>query len=273
MPLRAASSLDDFLARPLGSYLVGSSFIYWVARPRLCGFAIWGRPSASDVETIVRAKAYEWRETTPRHASIADSRRLTGIDVGAYEAFARHVAERRSTLANHVEKLAYLPPAGNSAAAAVAVGFFARSELPYPVSEFAELGPALDWLGHSDPRLAAELEEVQANATGATTLLDALRRMLVSSGDLSGVSIEAAARALAMSERTLQRRLRESETTFQNEVALARIAKAEILMAESDAPISTIAIDVGFASPQHFARRFRELRGESPTDWRARTRK
>jgi AraC-like DNA-binding protein len=266
--MRAAISVDDFLARPLGSYLVGATFVYWCARPRLCGFSLWGRPSATDIETIVRAKKYELAPTTPRHASVADGRRLTGIDVAAYEVFAKYVAENHALRGDRIERLAYLaPPTG--AVSAVAVGFFQVNAFPYPVSKFDDLPSALAWLGHADDRLAIELEEIQAGAAGGTSLLDALRRLLAGSLD---ATMADAAHALSLSERTLQRRLQEARTTFQDEVARARITKAETLMAESDRPISAIALDVGFASPQHFSRRFRELHGASPTDWRERTR-
>ena len=38
----------------------------------------------------------------------------------------------------------------------------------------------------------------------------------------------------------------------------------------SDVPISNVALDVGCASPQHFASLFKKFVGETPTAWRKR---
>lgn len=267
--MRAALDVADFLSNPLGSYVSGSTYVYWCARPRLCGFSVWGRPSVADVEAIVEAKKFELFETTPRHCSVADGRRLTGIDVAAYEVLARHVAEKFEKLGDRVERLAYLPPGGTGVVGAVAVGFFEVNKLPYPVGKFDDLAAALAWLGHPDPALAAEIDEIQAKVTGETTFLGTVRRLLSVSTDMTS---ERLAQALDISERTLQRRLAEAGTSFLDEVALARIKKAETLMLDSDLPIAAISAEVGFASPQHFSRRFREIHGEPPTDWRARRR-
>jgi AraC family transcriptional regulator len=47
-----------------------------------------------------------------------------------------------------------------------------------------------------------------------------------------------------------------------------RVEAAKRLLATGDAPVSTIAAEVGFGSPSHFARTFRAATGLSPGDYR-----
>jgi AraC-like DNA-binding protein len=51
-----------------------------------------------------------------------------------------------------------------------------------------------------------------------------------------------------------------------------RLAEAERRLRETDEPVTAIALDVGFVSPQHFSTHFRRARGLSPSAWRARQR-
>ena len=44
------------------------------------------------------------------------------------------------------------------------------------------------------------------------------------------------------------------------------------LLLESDAKLTSVAVEVGCASLQHFSSLFRKLTGESPSAWRARHR-
>jgi AraC-like DNA-binding protein len=81
--------------------------------------------------------------------------------------------------------------------------------------------------------------------------------------------VETTARALGLSTRTLQRRLREADTTFQGEVLSARVRMAQRCMLESDASLTAIALDTGFTSPQHMATVFRRLVGQTPSAWRS----
>ena len=89
---------------------------------------------------------------------------------------------------------------------------------------------------------------------------------------LEGPSIAEAAKSLGMSERTLQRRLREADTSYVDQLAKARLGAAQRLLLDSDASLTTIALDVGCASLQHFSALFRKQLGESPSSWRARHR-
>jgi AraC-like DNA-binding protein len=70
----------------------------------------------------------------------------------------------------------------------------------------------------------------------------------------------------------LQRRLAERDTTFQRELAHARVDAAKKLLIDTDASLTEIAFDVGCASLPTFSALFRKIVGESPSQWRARER-
>ena len=49
-----------------------------------------------------------------------------------------------------------------------------------------------------------------------------------------------------------------------------RIHKAQRLLEDTSLPISQIAFDTGFADSNYFSRRFRQVVGQSPRDYRSR---
>jgi AraC-like DNA-binding protein len=112
------------------------------------------------------------------------------------------------------------------------------------------------------------LDALYDEVAGAGQVVAAVRDWL--DRHLLGAEIAHAARALGMSERTLQRKLGGSGTTFKDQVADARIRAAKTRLRETDAPLTEIAYDVGCASLQHFSRMFRKRVGQSPSAYRAR---
>lgn len=72
----------------------------------------------------------------------------------------------------------------------------------------------------------------------------------------------------------LSRFLREFKTTFkatpQQFVRVRRLARASDLLARTDAPLTTIALETGFASHAHFSTAFRASTGMTPSVYRRR---
>ncbi len=79
------------------------------------------------------------------------------------------------------------------------------------------------------------------------------------------------ARRFGLSQRTLQRRLREFGTSLQKEINAAHLRIAKRLMHETNNSLKWIAIESGYASLQHFSSSFRARVGLSPSAWRAGT--
>ena len=74
-----------------------------------------------------------------------------------------------------------------------------------------------------------------------------------------------AARALAVSEATLRRRLAADGTSFGDLLADVRMSHALGLLQSSDLAVNRIALEVGYASASRFAVRFRARFGISPS--------
>jgi len=79
------------------------------------------------------------------------------------------------------------------------------------------------------------------------------------------------ARALHMSPRTLQRRLEQEGTSFQDVVDSAREELARIYMANPAYRLGEVAYLLGFSEISAFTRAFKRWTGMTPTEWRVRS--
>ncbi len=87
----------------------------------------------------------------------------------------------------------------------------------------------------------------------------------LSSGD---VDVEAIARSLGMSARTLQRRLAEEHTSFKAAIDSVRRRQA-LLLLDGGAAIAEVAWMLGYSEPSAFHRAFRRWTGRTPEAWRS----
>ncbi|HEY4243178.1 MAG TPA: AraC family transcriptional regulator ligand-binding domain-containing protein [Kofleriaceae bacterium] len=81
--------------------------------------------------------------------------------------------------------------------------------------------------------------------------------------------IGAIAGRLETTPRTLQRKLGEARTTFQDQLDDVRHVAARRLLAQTELPPIDIAFLLGFAEPNSFARAFRHWERTTPLRWRA----
>jgi AraC-like DNA-binding protein len=182
------------------------------------------------------------------------------------------MAPRISGFSQTVRRQALVRPEGM--AGAVVGGFYSLVSSGYPTRAFADAHEALAWLGRPEAEARAlmnELNDLVMQQMGQHPLLGELHRVL--RHRLVDASLADVARELGMSERTLQRRLREAGTSFQAELNTVQVRTAQTLLLESDAKLTSVAVEVGCASLQHFSSLFRKMTGESPSAWRARHRK
>lgn len=83
------------------------------------------------------------------------------------------------------------------------------------------------------------------------------------------ISIAALARAVGLSMFHFARAFKQSEgVTPHDYLVQRRVKRAMKLLAETDLPLSEIAVAVGFSDQSHCARRFREHVGVCPRDYR-----
>jgi len=64
---------------------------------------------------------------------------------------------------------------------------------------------------------------------------------------------------------------REAGSSMHKFLTKVRVRNAEALLVRSDLPIGDIALDCGFATIQHFSRVFKEVRGQTPIEFRRRS--
>jgi AraC-like DNA-binding protein len=250
---------------PVGRYVAGDCYAHFCAYPELWGVVLWGRPNEDVARAFGRTLILEL--VNPMHVSVIDATRIEGADISAFKALAWYMRTNAEQLARVVSRLALVRPRGFSGA--MVTGVFDMVVRPYPVQVFDNLEAALAW---SDVPLTwlPTFAELHAVATGTPAILTALRPLL--ERDLANITVAQAARTLSLSERSLQRKLTEAGTTFVAELGAARVRAAQRLLVDSDLPLTTIALEVGCASLQHFSVLFRKHIGEAPSTWRRRLR-
>lgn len=263
MKLEPAQSLARFMDSPVGRFWPGDSFFYWCASPTLYGFSLWGRPGAEDLERLCAALVVELSPRAQPHCSLVDASLVEEVDPGAFEVLQRYVKRHRAALSKRVTKLALVRPSG--LVGAVVAGFYAVLDSPYPTKDFEQLEPALAWLGADG---AQTILERRAELSGVSPLLAQLRSVLAAMGPRAEVAD--VAKHLSLSSRTLQRRLGALKTSFQKELLAHRLRAAQVALRDGDQPITTISLEAGFSTPQHFSAAFRKVTGLTPTQFRAR---
>ena len=111
-----------------------------------------------------------------------------------------------------------------------------------------------------EPELRRRLSELDVGSSTTERVRGALLELLpIGSG-----SMEAVARELRVSARTLQRRLKEEGTTFQAALGETREALARHYLANTSLPAAEISFLLGYEDPNSFYRAFRTWTGHTP---------
>lgn len=266
-----AGTLDELASDPVGLWVAGETWAHFCLAPRLWGVVLWGRPTEEHAVALGRSLVVELGPPAEPHASVIDASRIEGVDAGAFAAAGRYLAKHRVALRTAVVRVALVRPSGLGGA--IVAGAYQVLPRPYPVEVVADAGAAGSWLARHDDGLdgaaiARTLDEIHGAASGTPALVAALRAYV--EARLATAAIGEAASALGLSERSLQRKLAASGTTFQDELVAARVRAAKHLLEESDTQLTSIAFEVGCASLQHFGAMFRRATGVSPGAWRRR---
>ena len=100
-----------------------------------------------------------------------------------------------------------------------------------------------------------------------------VRSVLETRTTLPYPSLNEVASILCVSDRTLKRRLKEADTSFQAILDNVRQRQAIELMNAGQLSLQTIALRIGYTDPATFSRAFKRWTGQSPNDWHFRSRK
>ena len=114
--------------------------------------------------------------------------------------------------------------------------------------------------------LVERIRQQLADASDATG--DRLRRVVRSLVAAGKFTVDDLAAALALSRRTLARRLNEHGTSFRELRDEARFLAARNLLQSSQVPVAEIAARLGYSDTPAFTRAFRRWAGTSPAEWR-----
>jgi AraC-like DNA-binding protein len=134
-----------------------------------------------------------------------------------------------------------------------------------------EIEPASWRLGlrRADPTLKELLRSLASGlelgdvGSDLEAVLRARFRILLPDGCPSAAAV---ARSVGLTERTLQRQLKQAGTSFTRVLDNFREAEAELLLA-SDIPLTEVALRLGFSDQTTWNRAFRRWKGTSPRQW------
>lgn len=98
-------------------------------------------------------------------------------------------------------------------------------------------------------------------SSSETLLFDSIKRYSVAHLADASLTVEDVATANFVSTRTLQRLFSAQGTSFNTWLRGVRLERAYTRITTSDVPVTTIALESGFASPAHFSRSFRQRFG------------
>jgi AraC-like DNA-binding protein len=263
--MKSAASVDAFAADPVGSFVVGPTYMLWCPSARLIGATHWG-PFGSDLADIVkRMSLAEPPALAGGLDSFTDVRAIQSLELSLVSVVLGQLRAELEGAGGRVRRHAIIISPG--VVGALIAGFMALLRVKHRVRFFFSTEEAQDWLGRSE--LSAALEELApiiAEARALSPTLSALRSYLDRS--LHAATVESAAESMQISARTLQRELRQRDVTFKSELTAARLRAACFCLEHSDEKIDLVARRVGL-SPSQFHLMFRQLVGVTPAEYRA----
>ncbi len=112
--------------------------------------------------------------------------------------------------------------------------------------------------------LLSHVKKEMANPFSLTAQLGDLLESRIDAGRFEECTLGKAAKELGRSGRSLQRQLAQEKTSFREELAAARYAKAEFYLLHTRQTVSEIAVKLGYSEPAPFVRFFRKKAGSSP---------
>jgi AraC-like DNA-binding protein len=266
--VKLAADARDFLRDPIGRFVAGPRFFRFCVVSDLWGYVIWGDLDERDLQLLAASVIAEVEDAIVPHRSFVDLRRLRSVDASGYGILRAVIDEHHEHLARRITNMVVVRP--DNLVGAVLEGIKSLVTFPHPLAVVTRADEALEQLGVTDTSLLDELEETRASLVPAQGIVAELRSVL--DGHPPSLALPAAAQIMGLSPRSLQRKLQSLGTSFQAEHNLAQVRLAQRLIAETDATLSQIALDVGCGSLQHFSALFRRVTGQTPSQWRAQER-
>lgn len=138
--------------------------------------------------------------------------------------------------------------------------------------DYLHLRPVLADPFASKQAIARCEQELAALPTEDIQIVERVRAVIAGSDQGARLTIDEVAKQLAMSSRTLTRRLTEQGTTYLLLVNERRERQARELLLDTSLPVTEIALTLGY-DPPNFTRAFLRWAGMTPTEFRERARR
>jgi AraC-like DNA-binding protein len=266
-----ARSIEAFLAAPVSRYLRGKHYLFWCHGPRLLGSAHWGRTPEPELrEVLLLLEVIGSPALSAPFDVVTDARNVaTAPAITGFELALRHTRERVNAMGQLVRRHAILHSGGLSGC--LVAGFLPLIGVRHSFQLFTDPGEAFAWLDNPDADAARSVVEKLTHEAHALPALVGAVRDYLSRRD-AVFRVDAAARALGLSARSLQRGLLEHGTSFRDELGRARVHAAVPRVLETEEKLAAIARGLGYSSLSAFTRAYRRETGETPSQARARRR-
>ncbi len=124
-----------------------------------------------------------------------------------------------------------------------------------------------DWLKHPAPR-EQQRREASRLEIAAAPFSELVRRQVAMNVGLASIAAQEVAWQLGVSPRQLFRRLNAEGTTCQKIIDDVRFSRARHLLSAGDAPVTEIALALGYPEHSSFSRAFARWSGVPPSEWR-----
>lgn len=265
MPLGRALTVLEFIEAPAGRFVTGAHWLVFHVRGQVAGLSMWGTPTPADMVPLLDIfKAFD-SPLGQRLPRLFDARRLVAADGPVIAQLLEFVQAHHTRLEQLFTAIAFVHHGGIGQA--ITEGIRTLSHLPFSWDDFQDTTVALEWLKCPNASLvAAEVDALVASAAGDSLLVHDVRAFCLAHAH--DARVESAARALRMSTRSLQRKLSEQGTSFQDLLIEVRVQRAKQLLTTTSLSVADVAREVGCA-PRHFSALFRKSTQLSPSDWRA----
>lgn len=257
---------QDFLSAPAGSGFVRGQVAAWCVDDELQGFAVWGLFTATVARQVfaVASAAHTALASKPQRKLVISLDGLTAIEWTGVEEVMRlrtnaHAERRAEGIA--LSEAVVRPQGVIGAIVAGAYHMFVATKRQRVLPD---LRAALRWLGRGEQ---TEAVSTFLQAAGLRPrIVDELRAYL--GENLDRGSLSAAARAMGVARRTLQLALAKEGAKFSGIREEVRLREAKARLEQADDKIEHLALRLGFRSPRHFYKWFRDRTGKTPGDWR-----
>jgi AraC-like DNA-binding protein len=249
--MESCNNHEELFRDPVGRYLPFGSGLLWVKSPTLVGVSMWGRPTRTDVEAMLRAfdgyvhlQGLHASSEPWRFDLVQDGRAIESVDPSALEALVNWLRDHQLWMTQHVGRRVALMPRGipglTIAGLQVALGLETQLTIANDApTAFRTLLP------DGGDALYDEVERAIAETRNLTSLIVELRAVLTAAR--GSLDLSAAANALHMSTRSLQRQLQQAGVSFRDEQASARFRSAEEML-RSDDKVAAIAAQLGLSN-------------------------